>query len=89
MKVCFDVIRDDMGFYRGRGDGSLLRAASQRFDRIRSSAFSVQPANEIHKMGDRGGGMGWGACKIREGVWEGVDTRDYLTANKPKWALPI
>ena len=31
--------------------------ANLRFAQLRSAAFSVQPANEMHEKGDRGGGM--------------------------------
>ena len=44
---------------------SPVPLANQRFARLRSAAFSVQPAhtkltkiNEMHEKGDRGGGMG-------------------------------
>ena len=32
--------------------------ANQRFAQLRSAAFRVQPANEIHEKGDRGGERG-------------------------------
>ena len=41
--------------------------ANLRFAQLRSAAFSVQPANEMHEKGDRGGGME--ALLFYLGVW--------------------
>ena len=66
---------------------SPVPLANQRFARLRSAAFSVQPAHtkltkisEMHEKGDRGGGMeallflSWGAGgRLRRGARRGGD----------------
>jgi len=54
--------------------------ANLRFAQLRSAAFSVQPANEMHEKGDRGGGMERNQVRTSGNVWLVFLLRPHLQA---------